>query len=271
MPDLKIRHVKATNIKLDVPGIGLPAVDATMEIGEDGNWQTISTRTADGKIEANMTAGTTRRLEVKLNQSVLPFASSPVFGDLTAAGTFDQRVLQLDEFNASLYGGTLSGTARVNWGADAVLDGEMTAKMIDMGRLLSGFMDGGRLEGKANFSLPVFSEGKTAAARLAGDFAIDKGALATVDFGRMLKGESGSRTQFKKLTGSLAYNGGKTQLRQLVGDAGVLTATGNADIDERGDIRGQVSIVLSLGPTKQRTLISVSGPFKAPYKELKWQ
>jgi hypothetical protein len=51
----------------------------------------------------------------------------------------------------------------------------------------------------------------------------------------------------------------------------VLTATGNADIDERGDIKGQVSILLTLGSTKQRTLISVSGPFKAPYKELKWQ
>jgi len=219
-----------------------------------------------------MTAGPAPRLVIKLKQSALPIAFSPVFDDLTAAGTFDRRVLQFDEFNASLYGGTLSGSARTNWGAGAILDGNVTAKMIDMGRLLSGFMEAGRLEGRASFSLPIFSDGKTAATpRLTGDFAIDKGTLMAVDFGRMLKGESGSRTQFKKLTGSFAYNGGKAQLRQLLGDAGMLSATGNADIDERGDIRGQVSILLTLGSTKQRTLISVSGPFKAPYKELKWQ
>ena len=271
-PGMQIRHVKASKIKLDIPGMALPAFDATIEVAEDGNWQTISTLAADGKIEVKMTAGPAPRLEIKLKQSALPFASSPVFDDLTAAGKFDRRVLQIDEFSASLYGGTLSGSARMNWGAEPILDGNVTAKMIDMGRLLSGFMEAGRLEGKASFSLPIFSDGKRAATpRLTGDFAIDKGTLTAVDFGRMLKGESGSRTQFKKLTGSFAYNGGKTQLRQLLGDAGMLTASGNADIDERGDIKGQVSILLTLGSTKQRTLISVSGPFKAPYKELKWQ
>jgi hypothetical protein len=141
-----------------------------------------------------------------------------------------------------------------------------------MGRLLPGFMEGGRLEGKADFSLPVSKlEPATPDARLTGDFAIDKGTLAGVDFGRMLKGESGGRTQFRKLTGNIAYLGGKTQLRQMVGDAGKLTATGNVDLDEQRNIKGQVSISFSLGPTTQRTLISISGPFQAPYKELKWQ
>ena len=271
-PGLQIRHVQASNIKFAVPGMRLPAFDATMEIDADGNWQKIGMVAMEKKVEVQLTAGKVVRLEMKLSQSALPFGALPMLDDLTAAGTLDRRSLLLDEFNASLSGGSLRGRARVVWGADAILDGEVTARGIDMGQMLAGFMEGGRLEGKANFSLPISGDGRTgAAARLTGDFAIDRGTLATVDFGRMVKGESGGRTQFKKLTGRVAHRGGETQLRELFVDAGKLTAKGSADIDAGRDIQGQFFVSLNLGAARQRVSIALSGPFKAPYKDLKWE
>ncbi|MDP3038206.1 MAG: hypothetical protein Q8N07_10780, partial [Rhodocyclaceae bacterium] len=95
--------------------------------------------------------------------------------------------------------------------------------------------------------------------------------LSGIDFGRKMKGESGGKTQFKKLTGRVTHQDGRTQLRKLVFDLGAINATGTADINDQGDIRGQLNIVLNIGATRQRTAVVLSGPFTPPYKELKWE
>ena len=138
-PELHVRQVKATHIKLDVPGMRLPVFDATMDIGADGNWQKIGIVAMEKKAEMQLTAGNVVRLEMKLNQAALPFGALPVLDDLTAAGTLDRRALQLDEFDASLSGGSLRGRASVVWGADAILcwrgDGARSGRGAAVGRV----------------------------------------------------------------------------------------------------------------------------------------
>ena len=271
-PTLKLRQLKANNVRLELPETKLPTFDATLELGADGNWRSIGIVGADQKIELNLTGGAAVRLEMKLKGAPLPFNGSPVFDELTASGRLDRSGLQLDAFNASLHGGSLSGKARLTWGSAASIEGTATARMIDIGKPLAGFMENGRLEGKANFLLPIHdSDNAMAMRRFAGDFSIDKGTLAGIDFGRIMKGESGGKTQFKKLTGRVTHQDGRTQLRKLVFDAGAINASGTADINDQGDIRGQLNIVLNIGATRQRTQVVLSGPFRSPYKELKWE
>ena len=271
-PTLKLRQLQANNVRLELPATKLPAFDATLEVGDDGNWRRIGIVGADQKIELNLTGGDTVRLEMKLKGSPLPFSGSPVFDELTASGMLDRRGLQFDEFNAALHGGSLSGKARLAWGPAASIEGTATARMIDIGKPFAGLLESGRLEGKADFLLPIHDNGNAMAMRrFAGDFSIDKGTLSGIDFGRMLKGESGGKTQFRKLTGHVTHQDGRTQLRKLVFDVGTINATGTADINDQGDIRGQLNIMLNIGATRQRTQVVLSGPFRPPYKELKWE
>ncbi|MEW6515126.1 MAG: hypothetical protein AB1443_14130, partial [Pseudomonadota bacterium] len=268
---LPVRQVQARNIRFEVPGMRLPAFDASMDIGADGNWQKIDIVAMEKKVEIKLTAGAVMRLEMKLSQAALPLGALPVLDDLSASGKLDHRALEFDEFDASFFGGSLRGKARVHWGAGAILAGDVTARGLDMGRMLAGFMEGGRLEGKANFSLPLFDDSKAGTAQLSGDFAIDRGTLATVDFGRKMKGESGGQTRFNKLTGRVTHQGGETQLRDLLLDAGRLTAKGGAELDAGRDIRGRFVATLNLGAARQRASIALSGPFKAPYRDLQWE
>ena len=271
-PTLQLRQLKANNVRLELPETKLPALDATLEVGADGNWRSIGIVSADQKIELNLTGGAAVRLEMKLKGAPLPFSGSPVFDALTATGRLDRRGLQLDTFNAALHGGSLSGKAHLAWGSAASIEGTATVRMIDIGKPLAGFMENGRLDGQVDFLLPIHDNGNAMAMRrFAGDFSIDKGTLSGIDFGRKMKGESGGKTQFKKLTGRVTHQDGRTQLRKLVFDLGAINATGTADINDQGDIRGQLNIVLNIGATRQRTAVVLSGPFTPPYKELKWE
>jgi len=264
---LAVHYVSATRIRLDIPNMSIPAFDATLDVGDDGNWEKIGITDTEGKVTLQLAAGKTKRLEIKLDKSALPLVASPVFDDLTASGTFDSRRVHIEKFEAFSHGGTLKGNAMLQWAEGASLDGEVTSNSINMTRILPGLMENGRLDGKASFALPLDSK---VPPRLNGSFFIDKGTLSGIDFGRWLKGESGGETKFNKLSGNIMQQKDRIQLTQLSGDAGKLTVKGSAAIDEQGKVNGHFSVDLNLGVERRHADAILSGPFKTPFKELKW-
>ena len=272
--DLKLGRVTASSLKLDVNGFSLPAVNVSADIGEDGNWRGLSALSADKKFGVEMQpAGNAVDVEVKMaTLTLLSAAAPPEVEDVVASGSASRGSFDIKEFKARVAGGNLTGKARLKWGARTV-EGDLSAAQIDASQLFAGLMERGRIDGRASFGLAIQAAEKTATAatRLDGDFAVDGGVIAGVDLGRMLQsGGAGGQTQFTKLSGSVSQQGGKTLLRALRLDAGKLSASGNAEVDEGANLRGQLVVELNLGGERRRTSVSASGLFKAPYKNIEW-
>jgi len=271
--ELKLGRIVVANAKLEARGFALPVLNAKVELAADGNWRAMSAESADGKFSLAV-QGARDGVQVSLRAASLntAFAVAPAVEDVVATGLASRGGINIKEYTARAFGGTLSGRARLNWATAALIDGDISAKQVDSTQLFAGFLENGRIEGKGSFSLPLPNADKPAAPpRLDGEFSIDKGVLVGVDLGRMLQsGAGGGQTPFTRLSGSGSFQAGRTQLQALRLDAGKLSARGSADVDANRAIRGQFVVELNLGGEQRRAGVALAGNFKPPYKSVEW-
>jgi hypothetical protein len=268
--DMAFGDVSAIGASLESKQISLPPFDAKLQFGGEGAWKTISIASADKNLEMLLTAkGQAAQLEIKARSFKVPFGSTLVLEDFVANGTADRTGIALTDFKSFVYGGTLSGTARLKWGAVWSLAGEAAAKQIDTARLAPEVLGSARLEGTASYAMQASEAAKLFAwSHAEGSFTIPRGTLLGLDLGSVLQGGSTrGDTKFTELTGSFVHDQGATQLRQLRLIQANMSASGSIDIDAENRIRGRIAAELRLSTDLRRTSLSVTG---TPAK-LEWQ
>ena len=267
--DLKVARVTAKNGKLDSKTFSLPAMDATIRLGEkSGTWETIVLETPDHNTRLRFTPdGVGAHVEVTTNAFSMPLNPAFVLENFDATGVIRRGELTLSKFNGGMYGGSLSGSAVLKWGADWSLSGEIRARAMDPGALAPQLIKGGSLAGKAAYAM----QGKSyaalfAAPHLEGSFAVARGMLLGVELGRFLQGGGvGGKTGFAELSGNFVRDAGKTQLRQIHLVSGPLSASGNADADVGNRISGRFLVELKSDVAHVRANLGLSGALGEPH------
>ena len=266
--DFKVASVIVKNGKLNSKTFILPALDATISVGEDGGWRQIALETPDHKTSLLLKPeGDGAQIEVETNAFSMPFDPSFILENFNAKGVVRRGELRLSEFKGGIYGGYLSGNASLKWGADWSLAGEINVRAMDPGRFVPALLEEGKLEGKASYAMRAKTYDELfAAPRLEGGFAIQKGTLLGTDLGRLLQGGGvGGKTAFAELTGSFVREAGKTQLRQIHLGAGPVSAGGNADVDAGKHISGRFTVEIKSPVAQARANLAVSGILKEPH------
>ncbi|TAK66789.1 MAG: hypothetical protein EPO19_13145, partial [Betaproteobacteria bacterium] len=265
--DLKVASVIVRNGKLDSKTITLPALDAKIGMGEDGAWQKIALETPDHKTSLLLEPrGEDIQIEVETNAFSMPFAAAFMLENFNAKGVISRDELRLSEFKGGIYGGYLSGSANLKWGADWSLSGEISARAMDPGTIAPSLLEEGKLEGKARYAMRAKSYDELfAAPRLEGTFGVQKGSLLGVDLARLLQGGGvGGKTAFAELSGSFVREGGRTQLQQLRLSSGPVSASGSADVDGRKNVGGRFSVELKSPVAQARANLALSGNLREP-------
>jgi len=130
--------------------------------------------------------------------------------------------------------------------------------------LAPALMSEGRADARGTFSMSGVAPEKLGAdARIEGAFTVTKGVLGSFSLSRALQPTSaqvGGRTEFSELSGIGVYNKGAVQLRDMKLSAGLLSATGVADIDATGRLTGRVNAELG----SQRGTFALTGTSKDP-------
>jgi hypothetical protein len=245
----------------------LPALDATIAMGEDGAWQKIALETPDHKTSLLLEPkGEGAQLEVETNAFSMPFGPAFILENFSAKGVLGRDELRLSEFKGGIYGGYLYGNASLKWGAGWSLGGDISVRAMDPGRIAPALLEEGKLEGKAVYAMRAKSYDELfTAPRMEGTFAVLKGSLLGVDLARLLQGGSiGGRTAFAEVSGNFVAEGGKTQLRQVHLGAGPVSAGGNADADAGKNISGRFAVELKSPVAQTRANLAVSGTLREP-------
>ena len=262
--EMAFGDVTALNAGLDSKTVSMPAFDAKLQSDGEGGWKTIVVESVDKNLNLELTAkGKAVKIDVKARSFKLPFGSALTLEDFFATGTADSAGLVLTEFKGFAYGGTLSGNARLTWGANWSLAGQLNAKQIDTTLLVPALLSGGRLAGVSSYAMQAPEAAKLfAAPHLEGSFAIPWGTLLGVDLGRMLQGgERRGETKFTELSGGFVYDRGIIQLRQVRLSQATMSATGNVDIDAEQNVRGRFVADLKLSTEQRHANIGMSGTF----------
>lgn len=260
--ELGFGELKVRNATLDSKNLRLVPFDAKLQTDGAGAWKSIVVEAQDKSFGLQLSPKNDAVLvEFTARSFKLPFGSALAFDDLTAQGEVNRAGLAVSEFKGFAYGGTLSGNARLTWGANWRLAGQVNAKQIDTARMLPQLLDGARLEGTAAYAMQAPQAATLfAAPHLEGTFAIQRGTLLGVDLGRVLQG-GGVRgdTAFTELGGSFVHDHGATQLQQLSLRQGGLAASGTAEVDAERKLRGRITVGLKLSTEQLSARLALSG------------
>jgi uncharacterized protein involved in outer membrane biogenesis len=257
--------VSVQNATLQSKNVSLPAFDANLKPDGQGAWQTIAIESADKNLNLELTPkGQSVQIEFKARTFKMPFGSSLVLDELAASATASKTELAVTEFKAFAYGGVLSGNARLKWGAQWSLGGELNAKQVDTAALFPALVDGGRLVGKAAYAMQAADAAKLFATnRMEGDFHVERGNLLGVDLGRMIQsGGTSGTTRFAEVSGVFVRDRGATQLRQVRLSEGPLTANGTVEVDADDNVRGRFAIELRMASELRRANVALGGTLK---------
>ncbi len=258
---LGLERVHATGIRLAVPGVPLPELEATASLQPDGSVQKIvvtnpnrtiaaEIRPAGGKAIVEMTVGGATAL------LGLPFELEA----LSARGVATATEFSASELDARLLDGLMRGKGTLRWPGQLAFDASFELKQLDAKRITPILV--GRVQGTGVVAARGESlERLAASARVDGSFSVSKGQIAGVDLARTLqsgKSEAGS-TNFNEMSAQAQLQNGRLALRAVKIEAGALSASGAIEVDGGKSLAGRFAADMKTPGGALRATLVVSG------------
>ena len=261
-----VEHVIARGVRVEAPGLELPALTVDAKLDSGGALQSLSAQTADRKQTFNLTTSDGKRmLEISARSFQLPFPGAVPLGDLVGSGTLTPADLALETFELAAFGGSVTGHARVRWGESWSVEGVFTAGSMNARLASASLVPTGRLEGKGTFSMRAPTPHTLhEAARVDATFTIKNGTLGFADLTRALQpgNARGGTTPFASLDGNASFAGGTVRLAQLRLAAGLLTAAGDASVDPGQNLAGRLHVDVA---SRVRGVLALGGTVTEPH------
>lgn len=274
--ELGIVKINAKKVVLSSAEILLPLINAEATLDIDGQLQQAKFTSSEKKFHAEID-GAQKEPQVKLTAAAysLPlkfFTVVPnemdgmVLKNFSLIGSLLPKSFLITSFSGDVYGGVVEGKARLSWDSGWQLNGELSAKALGTELIFPALSDRGLLGGVGQFALAGENlKNLVRSARVEGEFRIERGVVRGIDLGRMLQGFGGGGTTFyDSYTGKFIYGNQRTSLRNTQMTAGLISAKGDASVDEDQQIRGRFLVELkSLSFTEQGSF-SLAGNLRNP-------
>jgi autotransporter translocation and assembly factor TamB len=259
---LGLERIHATRIKLAVPGVNLPELEATASMLPDGSVQKILVNNPNQTIKAEIVpSGSKATVELTVGGATallgLPFEVDA----LSARGVATATEFNASELDARLLDGLARGKGTLRWPGPLAFDASFELKQLDAKRI-TPILAGGRVQGTGVLAARGESLEKLASsARFDGSISVSKGQIAGVDLARTLqagKSVPGS-TNFNQISAQAQLDNGRLALRGVKIDAGALSASGAVEIDGGKSLAGRFAADMKTPGGPVRATLVVSG------------
>src|SRR6266850_389871 len=265
---LGIERITAKGLKLDVPELNLPALDVNAILSPDGALKSVVISNAERRLLVKLQPqGDRAAIEISADTFPLPIGTDPDLSEFLAKGTVTRSELALSEVEARVFGGRLLGTVRLRWSGGWSMEGEVTARQMEAGKIAAPLIAGGTLQGKGTYSMKgLLPERLLLNAHLEGNFTIQKGAITNVDMTRMLQGSGsgGGTTLFSEMSGDVSADANRILVRQIRMAAGLLNGTGQGEMDPQKNLSGRFQIELRAQSVQARATLAIAGTLQNP-------
>src|SRR6266498_3029795 len=265
---LGVERVTAKGLKLDIPGLNLPALELDASFSPGGALKSVTFVDAERKLSVKLQPrGGKAAVEISSDKFPLPVGADLALEEFTAKGTVTRSELALNEAEARAFGGRLLGSARLRWSGGWSLEGEIAARQMDAAKIAAPLVAGGTLQGRGVYSMRApLPERLLANARLEGNFTVQKGSIANVDMTRLLQGggPGGGTTPFSEMSGGMSADPNRVLVRQIRMVAGLLNAAGQVEMDPQKNLSGRLQLELRSRTVQVRATLAVAGTLKNP-------
>ena len=263
-----VQRVAAKGLKLDIPELGLPALDVDASLAPDGALKSVAISNAEHKLSVKLQPlGGRAAIEISSDSFRLPIGVDLGRIESLAKGTVTRGELALSEAEARVFGGRLLGTVSLRWSGGWSMEGELTVRQMEAGKIAAPLLAGGTLQGKGVYSMKgLLPERLILNAQLEGNFTIQKGSITNVDMTRLLQGSGsgGGTTLFSEMSGGVSADANRILVRQVRMAAGLLTGTGQGEMDPQKNLSGRMQIEIRAQTVQARATLTLSGSLQNP-------
>jgi len=263
-----VQRIVAKGLKIDIPELNLPALEVDARLSADGALQAVAISNAERKLSVKLQPqGERAAIEISADAFPFPIGVDPGLSEFLAKGTVTRGELALSEAEARAFGGRLLGTVRLRWASGWSMEGELTVRQMEAGKIAAPLLAGGTLQGKGVYSMKGLLPGRLILnAQLEGNFTIQKGAITNVDMTRLLQGSSsgGGTTLFSEMSGAVYADANRLLVRQIRMASGLLNGTGQGEMDPQKNLSGRMQIEIRAQSVQARATLAVTGTLQNP-------
>ena len=263
-----VQHIVAKGLKIDIPELNLPALEVDAILSPDGALRSVAISNAERKLSVKLQPqGERAAIEISADTFPLPIGVDPGLSEFLAKGTVTRGELALSEAEARAFGGRLLGTVRLRWSSGWSMEGDITVRQMEAGKIAAPLLAGGTLQGKGVYSMKgLLPERLILNAQLEGNFTIQKGSVTNVDMTRLLQSSSsgGGTTLFSEMSGGVSADANRILVRQIRMAAGLLNGTGQGEMDAQKNLSGRMQIELRARSVQARATLAISGTLQNP-------
>ncbi|TMH25525.1 MAG: hypothetical protein E6H61_01655 [Betaproteobacteria bacterium] len=263
-----VQRIVAKGLKIDIPELNLPALEVAASLSADGALQSVAISNAERKLSVRVQPqGERAAIEISADAFPFPIGVDPGLSEFLAKGTVTRGELALSEAEARAFGGRLLGTVRLRWASGWSMEGELTVRQMEAGKIAAPLLAGGTLQGKGVYSMKgLLPERLILNAQLEGNFTIQKGAITNVDMTRLLQGSGsgGGTTLFSEMSGGVYADANRILVRQIRMASGLLNGTGQGEMDPQKNLSGRMQIEIRARSVQARATLAVTGTLQNP-------
>lgn len=271
---IRVRRIAIKAATLGVKGIPLPPLEADVALAATGKFERANIRSADKKIEVAITPKNNGfEVNIAANDWQPPLWPNLTFTELHAKAMATSGGMRISEIEGRLYSGKAKGSATIKWGDLWSAEGDFDIENV----LLAGAMPAltkdmeltGKLDAKTIYSMQARDLGTLFDnPRIKASFNVRDGSIGNIDLARAIQPRAtettGGKTLFAGLSGNMTLDGKHYQYRQMKLAAGLLSASGEADIMPDKQLSGKTSVEMKLPSSTVRARLTLSGDLKQP-------
>ena len=272
---LQVSKVVLNRINLAVKDMQLPAFDAVINLAEQGKLKHAVVQSTDKKMTATITAqDEDLQIDITGKNWLLPVGPELMFDEVRGKAVATRHALRFSEFEGRFYGGHVKGAMTLDWLAQWNLTGKLDVSGVELKDSAALFSKNISLDGLLDAKVAYVLQSSTPGQlfnmpRIQATFNIVNGRLGNLDLVRAIQSTTaseinGGQTRFDKLSGVLSLAANRYQLKQMVMAAGLLNASGYADVSQDDLISGRISAELGARAVINRAKINISGRVSQP-------
>jgi hypothetical protein len=267
-----LQRIRASGVGINGTPVKLPKFDATILVAPNGALKQATLALPDGKAQVLLSPEEKGWLvDIESRGVSWPIGPKVAWESLRSKGIANRDGMKFDEIILTYAGGSARGTGDLGWSSGWKFSGAVEVSGIDIegisGTLYGSSPVSGPIEGKFTVSMAAPTLAKIfEAPQMEGNFVVSRAVFKALDFARLLQGADtgGGQTRLPEVTGSLAANGGRLQLRQLRGTSGLLSISGNVDVSPEAALGGNLNVEVGASGSRGRAALRISGTLAEP-------
>jgi len=271
---IQVRRIAIRAATIEMKRIPLPPLEADVVLAATGKFKQANLRSADKKIEVAITPKTGGfEVDIVANDWQPPIWPNLTFTELHAKAMATSAGMRISEIEGRLYSGKATGSATIKWGDTWSAEGELNIENVVLAGAMPALTNdielSGKLDAKTVYSMQsgdldsLFDN-----PRIKASFNISDGTINNIDLARAIQPRAtettGGKTLFTSLSGSMSLDKMRYQYRQMKLAAGLLSASGEADIMPDKQLSGKTSVEMKLPSSTIHARLTLSGDLKQP-------